>query len=109
MRAASRGPAPASPAATALTGVGNRADTEHALDPVPVRCAVRRHGAAGERALDVCELHHRRERLAAIVRREEAVSVDGEIGARVNALLIAEALAETAQMRRRKHGEVRCA
>src|SRR5439155_8453990 len=100
MRAASRGPASASPAATALTGVRNRADTEHALDPVPVRCAVRRHGAARERALDVCELHHRREGLAAIVREEKAVSVNGKVRACVDSLRLAKTLPEAAQVRR---------
>src|SRR5438874_8196849 len=98
MRPASRRP---SPDTAALTSVGNPADAEHALDALPVGGTIRRHGTAGERTLQVGELHHRRERLATIVRREQTISVDGEVGARVDSLRFAKALTEAAQMRRR--------
>ena len=47
------------------------------------------------------------ERLAAVVGRVQAVSVDHQVGAGVDPLRLAEALAQAAQVRRRACGEVR--
>src|SRR5437588_12410693 len=96
MRTASRGPSPST--ATTLTGIGNGADTEHALDSLPVSSAVRRHGTARERALEVAELHDRRERLATVVGEEEAVSVPEEVATGVDPHRLAETLPQAAQM-----------
>src|SRR2546421_13117303 len=89
---AAAGAAAACPAASSLTSVGRRADPEHALDPLPVRCAIGGHRTTRERPQQIGELHHRRERLATIVGEEEAVSVPEEVATGVDPLRLAQAL-----------------